>query len=906
MKNLALFGRVWTVLAAFYLAHAGIAAASTPATSSTYALTKGSYPVTANLAACAQAEYGVGTAVADWKNIKARYGGADAAAKAFCNEAGFSAVGSSAWVLFNGRGVNGGVHRYCVERHDGQVPSGFVLNGVMGTHVLDLGTAFKGKKRILVALAPGTPVIKTSASPASRGTTSGSGPCMAGKFVTVVAAAATGCQFVGWTEGGTVVSPALRYTFTAVANRTLVANFVKLLTGFAPIPAGKFQMGDALREGAPNELPVHTVYVSAFSMERTLVTKSQWDTVYGWAVGNGYSFDRAAAGKALNHPVQNVDWYDAVKWCNARSEKDGLTPCYTVGGSVFRRGDSNSVVCNLNASGYRLPTEAEWEKAARGRLVRKRFPWLAGTIGEAQANYFGDPTNYYFHRDWGHIADYTYDHGPVGYNRAYQQGGEPYTNPVGAFAANGYGLYDMAGNVWEWCWDWNSSTYYATSPRNDPAGPASGSYRATRGGSWDSYAIFLRAAFRYYRHPTDAFNYGGFRCVLRGNPVDTISPSLNITSPADGATVSGASVTVTGQASDSGLGNRGIASVTVNGVEAGGDKASGSDTANWSANVPLVLGANSVTVIATDGAGNTTQQSISVNYSATPPVMTGNFVPIASGTFSMGDAIGDGNPDELPVHTVTVSAFYMETTLVTESQWSGVQAWGAAHGYSDLALGSGADGQGHSKAAAYPVVDVDWYDVVKWCNARSEQDGLTPCYTLSGTVYRTGTSDSVACDWSANGYRLPTEAEWEKAGRGGLVGQRFPWGNTIDRSWANYIVASSDGTTNLYPYDWGTPIGFDPTWEVGNWPYPSPVGSYPANGYGLYDMAGNVFEWCWDWYGSYGSGALSDPTGLASGSDRVLRGGSWYDSAFDCRVSSRYISYPANRFINNGFRCVRR
>jgi len=158
-------------------------------------------------------------------------------------------------------------------------------------------------------------------------------------------------------------------------------------TGMALIPAGVFAMGDAADNNLYGNAPVHTVFVSAFYMDKYPVTKALWDEVYAWAVANGYSFEYGAQGKAANHPVHTVSWYDAVKWCNARSEKEGRTPAYytDIGQTaVYRSGQvdvsSNGVKWN---AGYRLPTEAEWEKAARGGLERAAVPvgehYLAGT-----------------------------------------------------------------------------------------------------------------------------------------------------------------------------------------------------------------------------------------------------------------------------------------------------------------------------------------------------------------------------------------------------------------------------------------------------------------------------------------------------------------------------------------------
>jgi formylglycine-generating enzyme required for sulfatase activity len=277
------------------------------------------------------------------------------------------------------------------------------------------------------------------------------------------------------------------------------------IPGMALIPAGSFQMGDTFDEGEYYELPVHAVYVSAFYMDKYEATLALWDAVEAWSATNGYSYDYPGFGKATNHPVLNIDWYDMVKWCNARSQMEGRVPSYYTDAAltqVYTNGQVAPFV-NWNA-GYRLPTESEWEKAARGGVNGHRFPWSdVDTISESQANYYCD-TN-----------DYSYDIGPTpGYNPAFIDQDTPYTSPVGSFAPNGYGLYDMAGNAWEWCWDYAGT--YPSNFQTDPHGPATdqGSGRVGRGGNWNYYATDCRNSYRYGNSPTYSASNIGFRCAL--------------------------------------------------------------------------------------------------------------------------------------------------------------------------------------------------------------------------------------------------------------------------------------------------------------------------------------------------------------------------------------------------------
>lgn len=298
------------------------------------------------------------------------------------------------------------------------------------------------------------------------------------------------------------------------------------------------------------------------------------------------------------------------------------------------------------------------------------------------------------------------------------------------------------------------------------------------------------------------------------------------------------------------------------------------------------------------------------------PLLPSGMVLVDAGEFLMGDPYAEGENSERPVHTVKVDAFWIERYEVTWDLWSRVRNWGLSNGYTDLAVGvNGWSGSHASSERGHPAVQLSWYDAVKWCNARSEMEGLSPAYyTTDGrtSVYRMGSiqlSDKCV-DWNANGYRLPTEAEREKAARGNLVGNHFPWrsfgggyANHIDGTKGNYI-----GSGDLYEAG-TTRIGYyNGSQGVTNGAAAYLPGVDMANPLSLYDMAGNVGEWCWDYfqYDYYGNSPLDNPKGPVTGWDRAIRDGSWKVAAVALRCSARFSSEPGNSSTDVGLRCVRR
>jgi len=252
-----------------------------------------------------------------------------------------------------------------------------------------------------------------------------------------------------------------------------------------------------------------------------------------------------------------------------------------------------------------------------------------------------------------------------------------------------------------------------------------------------------------------------------------------------------------------------------------------------------------------------------------------NFIRISGGTFQMGDLFDEGDSDEKPVRNVTLSDFYLSAYEVTFDEYDAFCTATGNRKPSDFDWGRG----------KRPVINVSWNDAVAYCNWLSEQRGLQKIYSISGT--------NVTANWNANGYRLPTEAEWEYAARQGGKKVRFGNGKDItDPKAINFNGSES----YKQPYS-----------IAGEYRAKTiPVGSLNSpNALGLHDMSGNVREWCWDWKATYPSTSETNPKGPDSLSHRVMRGGAWHDGPAFVRCADRYDRTPGIRSASLGFRLAR-
>ncbi|MBW7864696.1 MAG: SUMF1/EgtB/PvdO family nonheme iron enzyme, partial [Candidatus Hydrogenedentes bacterium] len=631
------------------------------------------------------------------------------------------------------------------------------------------------------------------------------------------------------------------------------------------------------------------------------------------------------------HPMVQVSWWGAVAFCNWLSEMRGLASCYDMNTAGWPL-----VIAPPAPGGYRLPTEAEWERAAAWNGTKH---WIYGfssdtLTGKNRVNYNDSNPNYV---------------NPLGLTSA------PYTSPVGWFngtntSPNGsvttvnsvspVGAYDMSGNVWEWCGDWYLDTYYSGGAMTNPTGPGTGSDRVLRGGAWNHNFSNCLSARRNYYTPAYTNLNSGFRVSRTPSPLVVKSFSVN-----------GGAVATMDPA------------VTLN------NTCAGSPTQYMASEDPAFTGASwatygtAPTFTLSIGVGARTvyfkvKNAIGESGVASDSIfLEPQTVSVAAGTFDMGrTSAGDdaayGQANELPVHSVTLGAYQIGKFEATNQEYCDVLNWALAKGYLRTAAnaawaGTGsiyadADGAGAGTAtvllvnptdstcniqfgsgvftpktrtglpgttshsmAPHPMVQVSWWGAVAFCNWLSEMRGLASCYDMNTAGW-----PLVIAPPAPGGYRLPTEAEWERAAA---------WNGT--KHWIYGFSSDTLTGKNRVNYNDSNPNYVNPL-GLTSAPYTSPVGWFNGtntspNGsvttvnsvspVGAYDMSGNVWEWCGDWYLDtyYSGGAMTNPTGPGTGSDRVLRGGAWNHNFSNCLSARRNYYTPAYTNLNSGFRVSR-
>jgi formylglycine-generating enzyme required for sulfatase activity len=770
------------------------------------------------------------------------------------------------------------------------------------------------------------------------------------------------------------------------------------------VPAGTFSMGrtsagDDVTYAGTDELPVHSVTLGAYQLGKFEVTAKEYCDVLNWAQTQGYLFDQYRAPYAgsgdlyggtnassdiylvtspshfdsliqysggaftprtrvglpgtTNYPmdtfpVLRLSWYGAVAFCNWLSEWQGLTPCYNMSASNWPLS-----VAPPTPAGYRLPTEAEWERAAAWDPDGPGGPkhWIYGFRSDTNS---GPGSN-------NRCCDYWYDGSayaavnPMGFAMLTTQ-----FSPVGWFngtnvSPNGsvptvdgpspVGAYDMSGNVYEWCQDYYAGAYYSGGSMENPTGPVTGVSRVYRGGGWATNFGYCRTAWRRSLAPQGMDGQVGFRLAISTSFGMT---SFTINNNAD-TSANGVAVTLNNTCSGSPAQYMASESASFPG-------------ASWqpygtapSFDLSYGLGPHTVYFKVKDTNG------IVTNVLSDTIFVVPNLLPVAAGTFTMGNsATGDdatyNGGDELPQHEVTLAAYELGKFPVTNKEFCDVLNWALAQGYLITSTGEPWTGSGSIYAGGtreyvttlayafgniqysggafspktrvglpgttvysmdkHPAVLLSWYGAAAFCNWLSEWQGLTPCYN----TYAVNWPLTVAPPQSG-GYRLPTEAEWERAAAWdpAAPGGSKHWiygfmsdtnsgpgsNNRCNDGWNdgtpyNYVRVNPLGlTTEPYtsPVGWFDGTNVSPNGNVATVDGPSPVGAY--------DMSGDVWQWVQDWHALYGPSAQTNPTGPESGTNRVLRGGSWSDYYFSCRSATRNNAGPTAIDPSLGFRAAR-
>ncbi len=531
-----------------------------------------------------------------------------------------------------------------------------------------------------------------------------------------------------------------------------------------------------------------------------------------------------------NSAASQITWNDAVAFCNWLSDAEHLGRCYLgneqAGWTLSSSGD-----------GYRLPTEAEWEYACR-----------AGTT-----------TQYSFADDAATLAEYGWC------NKA---GAIAFPVAVGSKRPNPFGLYDMHGNVEEWCCDWFSPKYYAESPHEDPTGPAEGRDRIKRGGAWDGPLVNARTALRHSYPPFYRFGDLGFRVVRVLSRAAQSSKGLASNSAAPKMDATDLSAPPPAMAP----------------FDA---KQARAHQVAWAAYLKMpVEQKNSIDMpLVLIPPGEFTMGS-------TPEQIEASTALAAGTANELDDWTRSRLQQEAPAHRITISRpFLLGATEVTIGQY---RRFIKATDYvtETERFGGGSSTSTEEEDASRKTLNwqnisvpaddetavgqLTWNDAVAFCNWLSESEKLDRCYV----------GDEQA-GWtlspSGSGYRLPTEAEWEYACRAGTT------------TWYFF----GDDNAQFAEFGWSD--------RTGPLPFPVAARTKRPNAFGLFGMHGNADEWCNDWFAAnyYAESPPEDPTGPLSGDVKVRRGGGWTAPFVRCRSAFRGSYPPFWRFGDLGFRVVR-
>ncbi|MCR5724509.1 MAG: formylglycine-generating enzyme family protein [Treponema sp.] len=519
---------------------------------------------------------------------------------------------------------------------------------------------------------------------------------------------------------------------------------------FVYIPAGSFRMGSEKGSGRG---PVHTVTLTrSYWICEHEVTQKEYKSVMGALTTKLTELaESSRGGYGDDYPMNCVHWFHELEYCNRRSIKEGYTPCYTVNGSTNPASwpaysEWTTYSCNFTANGYRLPTSAEWEYAARAGDTTTDVLSYSGTTDISELNDYAW---------WGENSVSA----PGAYDASAKE--------VMTRKPNAWGIYDMSGNVRERVWDLMNGWGYTEADEGavDPTGPEESSYGATliRGGAFNDYNGTQCATADYFYQPFGSWlEWDGFRVVRTATSATETAPVVQPEQSPDG------------------------------------------------------------------------------------------FVKITAGTFYMGCSAERKNSkdkvlatNDKAVHPVTLTRdFYMSDHETTQAEWY------ATVGSYPENLTPGA------VAAQKPIIFVSLYSAAAYCNARSLAEGLTPCYSVEGKESQdpatwgdapaksSEAQWTISCNFDADGYRLPTEAEWEYAARAGnSVTDAYTWSGTeTEADAAEYLWYGANAEKTLHE-----------------------VKTKKPNAWGLYDMSGNARELCWDVYeASFSEDAVIDPTGTTS------------------------------------------